>query len=60
MGFVLYDVFNSLGRGDEANKTLARTEAMARATRVDQMFGLAPPEPSTPMGDTAPKLPVKK
>jgi hypothetical protein len=60
MGFVLYDVFNSLGRGDEANKTLARTEAMARSTRVDKMFGLAPLEASTPMGDTAPKLPVKK
>jgi hypothetical protein len=60
MGFMLYDVFNTLGRRDDANKTLARTEAMARSTRVDRMFGLEQPEASTPSGDTGPKLPVKK
>jgi hypothetical protein len=60
MGFMLYDVFNSLGRGDDANKTLARTEAMARSTRLDRTFGIGPPPEAAPSGDTAARVPVRK
>jgi hypothetical protein len=59
MGFMLYDVFNGVGRPGDANKALSRTEAMARATRIDRMFGMSAPSTSTP-GDSAPRVPIPK
>ena len=61
-GLILSEALENLGDAAGARQVMAKTEGVARATRIDEFFSFMNQRGTVPLppiqGDTAPRLPV--